>query len=410
MESTLGRVLDTVGSYRNDILEFAEELVALQTENPPGRAYQQCIDVIGSKLHEIGLDYALIEVPRKVSRIGDKAVESDFGYCLLSYFGYGKRVLYFHGHYDVVPASNESQFRPYVEDGRLGGRGSSDMKGGLAAMIYAVRAIEACGMELDGRIGLMIVPDEETGGLQGSQHLAKVGLLGKDAIGMITPEPTGGLIWNANRGAISLLVTVKGTPAHVGLHFQGVNAFERVLVVAKRLQEINAEVESRRTEFKIQPEAAQRSILLMGGRCEGGTSFNVAPGECAFTIDRRINPEEDFETERRRLLSVLEELRQNGIGLEVEILQEGKSSGFSEDNPLAQALASSVEQITGKRPAFELCLGLLETRFYAERGIPSFAYGPGLLSVSHEPNEFVKVDDICTCAKAYALTAARLLE
>jgi acetylornithine deacetylase/succinyl-diaminopimelate desuccinylase-like protein len=126
-------------------------------------------------------------------------------------------------------------------------------------------------------------------------------------------------------------------------------------------------------------------------------------------VDRRINPEEDLETEKQRLLMLFDRLRRDGMHLDVEILQEGSSAGFSEDDPVAQALAESVEAITGKPPSFEMCPGLLEIRFYAQQGIPAFAYGPGLLSVSHGPNEFVKLDDIYTCTAIYALTAIRLL-
>jgi acetylornithine deacetylase/succinyl-diaminopimelate desuccinylase family protein len=406
LQPTSNRLSDVIDSYRSDILEFAKELIAIRTENPPGRLYRECAKSIENKLREIGLDYNKIEIPSK-----NVTSESDSRYCILSFYGQGKKTLYFHGHYDVVPASNESQFHPYVEDDKLVGRGSADMKGGLAAMIYAVKAIEACGIQLTGKIGLTIVPDEETGGLNGSQYLARAGLLGKDAIGMITPEPSPSnlVIWNANRGAISLRITVKGTPAHVGLHYQGVNAFELMLRVAKRLQDLKTQVEANRTKFRIQPEAAQRSILLMGGQCTGGTIFNLVPAECSFTVDRRINPEEDLETEKQRLLSILDDLREEGIRLEVEVLQEGKSSGSSENSPVAQMLASSVEQITGKRPIFELCPALCEIRFYAERGIPAFSYGPGLLSVSHGPSECVNLADLLACAKIYAMTAARIL-
>jgi len=405
-------MLDSIASYRDEILDFTKALIAIQTENPPGKSYRACVEVIENKLREIGLDYTVLEVPDALEQIIDA---SNHGrkphprYCILSFYGRGERTLYFHGHYDVVPASKEAQFRPYVEDGNLFGRGSSDMKSGLAAMIYAVKAIKACGIELNGRVGLTIVPDEETGGVCGSRYFVDAGLLGKDGIGMLTPEPTSGVIWNANRGAISLRITVKGKPAHIGLHYQGINAFERMLVVANALLKLKAEVESRRTSFKIEPEAAQRSILMIGGRCEGGINFNLVPAECSFTVDRRINPEEDLEAEKQRLLTLFKRLRHNGIDLDVEILQEGESAGVSEDGSLAQALANSVEAITGKSPSFEMCPGLLETRFYARQSIPAFAHGPGILSVSHGSDEFVKIEDIYNCAEIYALTAAQLL-
>ena len=402
-EAIKNLILDAIASYQAEILDFTKRLISIPTENPLGTSYKACVDIIAKKLHEIGLDYTVIDVPDITDR-------NPFPrYCLLSFHGKGKRTLYFHGHYDVVPAQNDTQFRPYVEDGKLYGRGSSDMKSGLAAMIFAVKALKECNVELNGRIGLIIVPDEETGGTRGSQYLVETGFLGKDAIGMLMPEPTSGMIWNANRGAISLRITVKGKPAHVGLHYQGVNAFERMLVVANALLELKADVESRKTDFKIKPEAARCSILLIGGKCEGGTNFNITPTECSFTVDRRINPEEDLESEKQRLFMLFDKLKQDGIDLEVEVLQEGGSTGFSEDHPVAMTLGKSVKGITGKIPSFEMCPGLLELRFYAQQGIPSFAYGPGLLSVSHGPNEFVNINEIYNCAAIYALTAAQLL-
>src|SRR5262249_61110123 len=119
----------------------------------------------------------------------------------------GPRPLLFHGRFDVVPASHPEQFRPYLKGGNLFGRGSSDMKGGLASMVYALKALKDCRVPLDGRVCLTVVPDEETGGQGGSQYLAGAGLLGRDGIGMLTAEPTSGVVWNASRAAPSLPVT-----------------------------------------------------------------------------------------------------------------------------------------------------------------------------------------------------------
>ena len=215
---------------------------------------------------------------------------------------------------------------------------------------------------------------------------------------MLTPEPTGGVVWNANRGAITLQITVKGKSAHVGRQHEGINAFERMLTVAQALQVLKKEV-----------EGARQSILMLGGRTEGGVSFNAVPESCYFTVDRRINPEENFEQEKQRLFDVLDRARAGGIDLDVEVLQEGRSCGVSDDDPLGRTLAHSIQQLTGRAAQFEMCPGLLEIRFYAERGMPAFAYGPGLLTVSHGPNEFVPIDRIVQCAQVYALTAAEIL-
>lgn len=401
-DGSLKRLLiEKVNNSRDEIIEFTKKLISIPTENPPGTGYTECIDMIASTLDDIGLDHEVIEVPTNDSVFPR--------YCINAFHGTGYRTLYFHGHYDVVPASSDRQFVPSEEDGKILGRGSSDMKGGIASMIYAIKAIKESGIDLPGRIGLTIVPDEETGGLLGSQYLFRKGILGKDGIGMLTAEPTGGVIWNASRGAITMRVDVKGKPAHVGLHFQGINAFEKMLIVGNSLVELKKKIETRKTGFNIAPDEAKRSILLIGGICRGGTNFNLVPAECSFSIDRRINPEEDLEKEKRALLDLFERLKNDGIDMNVEIFQEGNSSGSSENDAVGQALSRSIEDATGKQPSFEMCPGLLETRFYADKGVPAFGYGPGLLSVAHGPDEFIRVEDINRCALIYALTAVDLI-
>jgi acetylornithine deacetylase/succinyl-diaminopimelate desuccinylase family protein len=367
------------------MLELTTRLIAIPSENPPGNHYDECVRILIEELNSLGFD----DVRRK-------------GASVLASAGSGPRTLYFSGHYDVVPAQSSDQFQPRVEGANLIGRGSSDMKSGLAAMIHAAAAARDEGCLRNGRIGVVLVPDEETAGPRGSRDLDSRGLLGRDGVGMLTPEPTGGVIWNANRGAISLRATMRGKAAHVGRQFDGVNAFERSLPAIVRLADIKKKVELRETEQNIAPAAARKSILLLGGRVEAGTNFNVTPEFCSFTIDRRLNPEENQEEAKRELRDALE-------GFEIEVLQEEPAAATSAGNQLGVILSRHIATVTGKEPSFEMCPGLLETRFYAARGIPAFAYGPGLLTVSHGPNEFVPIRNISNCALVYALTAADML-
>ena len=190
---------------------------------------------------------------------------------------------------------------------------------------------------------------------------------------------------------------------------EGRNAFEDAVRVVAGLQRLARRVTRRRTRFRVTPVAARRSLMLIGGRVEAGSNFNVVPGRCVFTVDRRMNPEEDYDAERRALLTVFDETRRTGIKLDVEVLQEGRPSGTSEATELGRALSSHVRAVTGKTPKFEMCPGLLEIRFYAEHGIPAYAYGPGLLSISHGPKEYVDIDRVVDCAAIYGRVAATLL-
>jgi succinyl-diaminopimelate desuccinylase len=381
-------VVRAIDAERVAITTLLSELVAIPTENPPATGYAPCVAALESALAARGLPFERIDIPSPAG--APRAA-------IRAWVGASGPTLCFHGHFDVVPAFDARQFHPRVEGDTLFGRGSSDMKSGLVAMISAATALKNAG-SLPGRLELLFVPDEETGGEYGTSALARLGLLPDAALGMLLPEPTSGVVWHSNRGAITLEVSVRGRGAHVGLQHQGLNAVERAMPLLARLFEAKRELAAR-----------NGSIMLVGGRVDAGTNFNVVPAECRFTIDRRTDPAEDFEREKQHLLAMLDSARAEGVELEVRSIQEGRSSSTPPDGRLARALSDAVVAVTGDLPAFEMCPGLLETRFYAERGVPALAYGPGILAVSHGPREFVKIGRMIECAKIYALTAMRML-
>lgn len=385
--------IDTEAVVRN-----TARLIALASENPPGRNYEAAASLLAEILEEANL------APETIA--GPASVAGESRNSLRAFFGSGP-TLYFHGHYDVVPAQSPAQFTPRVADGVIWGRGSADMKGGLAAMIAAASAVKAAAGGLRGRLGLVFVPDEETGGEGGSAYLRRRGLLATDAIGMLSAEPTGGVVWNACRGAVSLRVTVRGRAAHVGLSHEGDNAFLRMHDVVTRLRGLADEISVRKTSYAITPAAAAQSILLLGGEVSGGNSFNIVPDHCLFSIDRRFNPEEDRGVETSRIVDLLEELRVAGYDLAYEVVQEGDAAGTPADAELGDALARAVTEIEGTAPSFELCPGLLEIRFYP--GVPAYCYGPGSLELAHGPDESVDVAALERCAAVYALTAVEML-
>jgi len=402
-EARASLLMEWLRQREEEMAALLSELVTIPTENPPGKNYRACTDFLEKTLQRVGLECERLEADQPREGSGEKPI------CLIASHGRGESVLYFHGHYDVVPAQSREQFKPSRKDHFLFGRGSCDMKGGIAAMLYAILALKDCGAELNGRIALTLVPNEETGGEGGSAWLAAQGRLGRGGIGMLLAEPTSGVVWNANRGAISLRVRVLGKSAHVGLQHQGENSFEKMVQVVQGFQELKRQVEQKTTGYNIGADQARHSILMLGGQSGGGANFNVVPEECWFTIDRRINPEEDMEEEKSKIVAALENCKREGIRLEWEVFQEGRSSACSEEEPLGKVLAQSVQAVTGEVPRFELCPGLLETRFYAAKGVPAYAYGPGMLSVAHGPNEYVDLRKIIDCAAIYALTAAEMM-
>ncbi len=396
------RVKETVRTLRSEIVAFAQDLIEIPTENPPGRCYTECVDLIAKRLKRMGLEPRIIRVP------GGGLTETRSS--VIASYGTGRKKLFFHGHYDVVPCADANQFVPRMRGGVLVGRGSADMKAGLAAMVYAVRVLQRIRFEPQGRICLVFVPDEETGGARGTGYLFDRGHIdGRDGIGMIMPEPTSGTVWNGCRGALSLLVTVKGNPVHVVRQKKGVNAYEQMVDLSSALLRYKKTVERRKTRHGVGPGEAKNSILMLGGLCQCGTNFNVVPDRCVFSIDRRVNPEEDLAREKHRLLDLLNGFRKRGLKIEIETIQEGEPSSAPRAHPVARALGQSIRDIEGRRPSFNLCPGLLETRYYSRHSIPGYAYGPGHLAQAHHPRESVRVGRVLECTAVYALVALKML-
>jgi succinyl-diaminopimelate desuccinylase len=378
-----------------------EALVRVPTENPPGRELGRCAGVLRDALDRLGFSAELIELAPTGSLEAPAIVRDTLGS--------GSQLVYYHGHFDVVPAQSYSQFEPQRRDGKIIGRGTADMKGGLVSMLYGAAAARELGLLDDRRIVVYLVCDEETGSTAGAGHLRAAELIDPEAVAMLTAEPTGGVIWHACRGAITLRVQTTGREAHVGYMHEGVNAFEHMIRIAEPLTTLSHELLNKRTSFPVERDEAAGSMLVVGGQAGAGAGFNVVPGSAWFSIDRRFNPEEQLDQELSRLTGMIEAAADAaGAHIDIEVLQAQPSGSTDQDHPAAQTLARCIEAVEGASPMFQLCPGVLDTRWYSQLGIPAFAYGGGRLDISHGPNEYIDETAMRRCAAVYALFAAQI--
>jgi succinyl-diaminopimelate desuccinylase len=392
-------IKDFVDNNRGEMLDKLMALVAIPTVNPPGKSYRRCVDYLSLLLKEWHVPHDVIPVS------GGRYPR----FCILGGIGQGKKGLHFHGHYDVVPAQSPSQFSPQIRNGCVYGRGSSDMKSGIAVILYCLKFFQEKAKELEGQVSFSFVPDEESGSLLGAGCLDQAELFPRPSFGMVMPEPTSGAVWYANKGALTYRVEIHGKPAHVALEHQGENAFESMIHVVRSLLELKTLVRARKTAMPVNPQGAKRSAMLIGGESGSGVNFNVVPEKAFFTIDRRLNPEEKISEAKKELSQIFDEARSRGIHIKAEVLQEGKSSAADPDSPLAEALKKNIKEVMGTSPSLELCPGVCEIQFFNNRGIPAYAYGPGLLEVSHQRNEYVRIADMLACTEVFIRTALRLL-
>jgi acetylornithine deacetylase/succinyl-diaminopimelate desuccinylase-like protein len=266
-------------------------------------------------------------------------------------------------------------------------------------MLYGAAAASALGLVERGRIVLHLVPDEETGSAAGAGHLRRAGMIDAGAVAMLTAEPSGGAVWHASRGALTLRVEARGREAHVGEAQLGVNAFAGLVRVAEPLLGLSQSLHER-----------DGSTLVVGGAAGSGAGFNVVPGSAWFSVDGRFVPDHDLDAALERLTTTIESAaRAAGADVSVEVLQREPAATTDPSHPAAEALARCIAAVDGEPPRFEVCPGVLETRWYAQLGIPALAYGPGLLEVSHGPEEYVAEDAIRRAAVVYGLAAAELL-
>jgi len=416
-DAAFARAEQEIVRSRAGAIELLDEFVRVPTVNPPGRHYLEFALLLAQRLRDLGFAPRLIDVPaRELARLGHDpaqprpAVLAELGPEGAADGGSSDLpALHFHGHYDVVPAEAPDLFRLAVDGDEARGRGAADMKGGLVALLLALAALRPLARRLRGRVILSVVPDEETGGAAGTEQLFRSGALPGRSLGMLMPEPTGEVIWNGNRGALSLLATVRGRMAHVALQHEGRNAFEGMLALGAQLLELKREIESRRFDAPDLGIAGPPSVLLLGGTCGGGINFNVVPDAVRFSLDRRFHPAESGEAAEKELEGLFRRFRRQGWALDIEWLLRGDASLTAGDAPLARAMAATVQAVTGRAPRFTLCPGILETRFFLRHGTPGLAYGPGELACSHGPEERVRLSRILEVARVYARMAWTLL-
>jgi succinyl-diaminopimelate desuccinylase len=393
-------VQDWLEPRADEMAALLQGLVAIDTENPPGRQLGRCGRVLNDAMETLGLSPDLIELAPS-RELEDPCIVR----CCV---GDGPRTIYFHGHFDVVPAQDSAQFRPHRRDGRITGRGTADMKGGLVSMLYGALAARELALLEGRRIVLHFVCDEETGSVAGSGYLRQAELIDPEAVAMLTAEPTGGVIWHACRGAITLRVQTAGREAHVGYVNQGINAFEHMIRIAEPLTTLSRELLNERTNFPVESEEAAGSMLVVGGQAGAGAGFNAVPASAWFSVDRRFNPEEELEQELARLTGMINEAADAvGAQVDIDLLQKQPSGSTDQTHPAARTLAQCIDAVEGAAPSFMMCPGVLDTRWYSQLGIPAFAYGGGRLDISHGPDEYINEAAMRRCAAVYALFALR---
>lgn len=409
------RVISKVEQSKDELISATKGLISIPTVNPPGQNYEECVTFLLDTLNEIGLRVKIVRVPKaRLSELAPQGEGLPRPNLIAELLGGGKKTVHLNGHYDVVPVSDEwkcNPFKPTIKNGRIYGRGSSDMKGAIASMMIAVKAIIESDIELDGTLQISAVPDEETNGLGGTSFIIEEGKVRADYC--IVGEPSGvHNIWNAHKGVLWMQLVTSGKAAHGSTPWLGVNAFQKMVHVVNTINnELKPKLENKISSYSTIPPEGRTATISVGGTVETGKAVNIVPDRCLITIDRRLIPEETSNEAKNEIINLLIELQRQypKLKFDTKIVSQFNACITPIDSPICKTILDAIQDVTGTKPTHTLCIGGLDMRYFVEAGIPTVAYGPGDLCRAHTANEYVEVQELLAVAKVYALTAIRLL-
>lgn len=386
---------------REALIDFTQRLVRVPSVNQPeiGRSEAAAVAVVVEQAANFGWSVDVEEVapgrPNAIIRIDG---------------GLPGPTLLFEGHTDVVTEGDHADwtvdpFGGEIIDGKLYGRGSADMKGGVAAMMFATRALQLAG-PFPGTIILAILCDEEEMMIGVHDFVAKGHAAGVS--GAIVCEPEAGEVCNVHKGAIRLRVDVAGTMSHGAMPHQGRNPIAAMSRFIESARQIEARLQA---EHGDHPQLGL--VYLTPTHINAGSlpQLNVIPAPGLCTFDIRTIPGVDHAA----LLDELEAIA-TALGEELEVqftleaLVDRAPTDTARSDPVVVAVADAHRAVTGQEPIYGGVPGTTDgTILWRDANLPVVVYGPGGKWIAHQKDEFVTIDELVTAAEVYVEAASRFL-
>lgn len=414
------RVLAQVDADASELVAFAADLVRVPTINPPGEYYRDCAELIGRRLTECAFDVDYVEAtgrpehtqahPR-VNVVGRRAGRL------------ARPTVHLNGHFDVVPVGDGWTVDPFggeVKDGKLYGRGSCDMKAGIAAAVYACEAIRRAGVELAGSVEVSGTVDEESGGWAGVAWLAQQGRLTSAHVDhVIIPEPLNvDRICVGHRGVYWFELTTLGHIAHGSMPFLGVSAIDHMAAILEAVRtELQPVLLGRTTGMPVVPDGARHATInvntVSGGQVGHTVQSPCVADRCSAILDRRFLLEEGFEATRREIVDLVERVarRVPRLRYEMKDLMIVEPVRTPDGSALVSSLSTHIDRVLGRRPALIASPGTYDHKHVTRIGgiTDCVAYGPGVLDLAHQPDEWCGIDDLVNSTKVLALSILDLV-
>jgi acetylornithine deacetylase len=378
----------------SDLVDLAQRLIRAPGQNPPGEEAATAAE-LETVCRERGFEVDVTEVaPNRPNLRATLAGGGGPGLLLL-------------GHTDVVPVGDGWTVDPFggeLRDGRVYGRGSTDMKGGLAACVVAMDALRRAGVELSGPVELAALVDEEETGLGIRRYVAEAG--DTAYAGCVVAEPTDLQTIIAARGDAYVDIVVHGVAAHSGRPDDGRNAIYGAATIISSLQRWHHELGA-------DPHPLVGAPTWSVGLVSGGAGTSIVPAEARISADRRLMPDERPAQVLRAIRERIDGLGLGDDGLRVEVSMPMDMPGFETpaEHPFVVGTDAALKEAGGPGLPLGGWTAACDGGFVArDLGVPTVVLGPGSVNdQAHRADESVGVEELVVAARAYALAALRLL-
>ena len=419
------RLRTEIDARREDLVQLTADLLRIPTVNPPGEYYRDLCEFVGQRLARSGYTTELV---RAEGSPGDSEKYPRWNVVARREGGRPGETVHFNSHHDVVevgPGWTTDPFGGEVKDGRVYGRGACDMKGGLSTSIVAAEAFADIVPDFAGAIEISATADEETGGYGGVAYLAEQGYFSPQRVQhVIIPEPLNkDRICLGHRGVWWAEIETHGRIAHGSMPFLGDSAIRHMAALLREIEDtLYPALANRRTAMPVAPPQARQSTMninsIHGGLPEPEEGFTGFPSavvahSARIIVDRRYLIEETPEAVRQEIVDLLEKLKATRPGFSYELREMWSVSPTmtERDAPVVRAVDAAISEVLGMAPDYVVSPGTYDQKHIDRIGRlhNCIAYGPGILDLAHQPDEYVGIDDMLDSAKVMALALNNLL-
>ena len=416
---------ETISAKRDDLIALTQDLIRIPTLNPPGQDYRLICEYLDKRLGGHGFQTELI---RAFGTPGDSEKYPRWNIIARREGVRSGDCVHFNSHTDVVEVGSGWTFDPFgaeISDGKIYGRGTCDMKGGLAASIIAAEAFIETHPDFSGAIEISGTADEESGGYGGVAYLAEQGYFDPKRVQhVIIPEPLNkDRICLGHRGGWWAEIETKGEIAHGSMPFLGDCAVRHMGAVLGEFEDkLFPAMAARTTDMPVVPEGARSSTMninsIHGGQKEQDDDFtglpaHCVPDSCRIVIDRRFLAEEPLDQVRDEVTNLLEGLRETRADFDYELteLNSVLPSMTDRNAPVVQTVTKAIEDVMGVTPEYVASPGTYDQKHIDRIGKLKncIAYGPGILELAHKPDEYIGIDDMVESAQVMGAALETLL-